>query len=114
MGLQLQSRCLVYLDLPHEPTCFMTCWQTIMFWYYTGQIMRFGEDIPTYDGQEILAVWDMGYHNFGADWIRKFIQHMFISLLPMNFYSRWIFTLSTDRNASMKYIKTVSLRISEL
>jgi hypothetical protein len=71
------------LDLPHQPTCFMTVEKQLHFGTTDGQIMRFDESLPTFDGEEIIATWDMGYNNFGADWLRKSIQLMFISILPL-------------------------------
>ena len=53
----------------------------------------------------------MGYNNFGADWIRKFVQLMFISILPLVSTHVDIY-LSTDRNASMKFVKTVFYGLS--
>jgi hypothetical protein len=99
------------LDLPHEPTCFMTVEKQLLFGTTDGQLMRFDESITTFDGEEIIATWDMGYNNFGADWVRKFIQTMFISILP--FVSTHVdIYLSTDRDASFKFIKTVSYGLS--
>ena len=99
------------LDLPHHPTCFMTVEKQLHFGTTDGQIMRFDENLPTFDGLEIIATWDMGYNNFGADWIRKFIQFMFISILPLTNTHLDIY-LSTDRDSSLKFIKTVSYGLS--
>jgi hypothetical protein len=99
------------LGLPHEPTCFMTVGKQLHFGTTGGHIMRFDENLATFDGEEIVATWDMGYHNFGADWMRKFIQLMFISIVPYVSTHVDIY-LSTDRDASMKFIKTVSYGLS--
>jgi hypothetical protein len=99
------------LDIPHEPTCFMTAEKELYFGTTDGQIMRFDTSIATYDGQEIIATWDMGYFNFGADWIRKFIQTMFISILPLTSTHVDIY-LSTDRDSSFRFVKTVSYGLS--
>lgn len=99
------------LDLPHQPTCFMTVEKELYFGTETGQIMKFDESVTTYDGAEIVAVWEMGYHNFGVDYRRKFVQFMFISLLPL-LTTHVDICLSTDRDASYKFIKTVSYALS--
>ena len=89
----------------------MTVDKKLLFGTTDGQIMRFDENLPTFDGEEIIATWDMGYTNFGTDWLRKFIQFMFISIVP--YVSTHIdIYLSTDRNASMKFIKTVEYGLS--
>jgi hypothetical protein len=85
------------LDLPHQPTCFMTVEKQLYFGTETGQIMKFDESLKTYDGQIIDAVWYMGFYNFGVDWLRKFIQRMFVSLKPET-RSKVVVTYETDRN----------------
>ena len=85
------------LDLPHEPTCFMTCEKQLYFGTSTGQIMKFDESLKTYDGTTIDAVWYMGFYNFGADWLRKFLQRLFVSLKPET-RSKILITYETDRN----------------
>ena len=99
------------LDLPHQPTCFMTVDKRLHFGTTDGQIMRFDQNLPTFDGLEIIATWDMGYNNFGADWLRKFIQLMFISILPLVSTHIDVY-ISTDRNASFKFIKRLSYGLS--
>lgn len=99
------------LDLPHEPTCFMTVDKQLHFGTTDGQIMRFDENIPTFDGEEIIATWDMGYNNFGADYIRKFVQIGFISILPLVSTHVDVY-ISTDKNAPFKFIKKVYYGLS--
>lgn len=99
------------LDLPHEPTCFMTVDKHLLFGSDTGQIMRFAENEPTFDGEEITATWEMGYYNFGADYLRKFIQHMFISILPM-VSSHVDIHLSTDIRAAYRFVKRISYNLT--
>ena len=70
------------LDIPHEPTCFLAVDGKLCFGTDNGTIMRFDESLPTYDGEKITAVWKMGFYNFGVDWLRKFIQRIFVSILP--------------------------------
>ena len=98
------------LDLPHEPTCFMTVDKHLYFGTDTGEIMKFAEDEPTFNGDEIVATWEMGYYNFGADYLRKFIQHMFISLLPLVSTHVDIY-LSTDVRAAFKHIKRIGYQL---
>lgn len=61
-----------------------------------GQIMKFDEDLTTYNGNIIDAVWYMGFYNFGVDWLRKFITRMFVSLKP-EVRAKAIVTYETDR-----------------
>lgn len=97
------------LDLPHEPTCFMTIEKQLYFGTTTGQIMKFDESLKTYDGEAINAVWEMGFYNFGVDWLRKFIQKIFISLKPET-RSKVVVSYETDRsNSSGELIAEYSL-----
>jgi hypothetical protein len=70
------------LDLPHEPTCFISIEGELYFGTTAGQIMRFDEDLRTYDGATITATWEMGFTSFGSEWLRKFIQKMYESIKP--------------------------------
>ena len=87
------------LDLPDEPTCFMTIEKQLYFGTTTGQIMKFDESLKTYDGQNIVATWYMGFFSFGADWLRKFIQRMFVSILPLT-KTHVDITYITDRDGT--------------
>jgi len=71
------------LSLPHTPTCFIAIDKYLYFGTTDGMIMKFDENVATYDGTTIEANWEMGFTNFGADWLRKFLQRLFISLLPL-------------------------------
>ena len=87
MGLQLprnrrkrgERGAWYILDLPHEPTCFMTVDKKLCFGTTDGQIMMFRRKRSTFDGGNHCNV-GYGIPQFGADWIRKFIQMMFISI----------------------------------
>jgi hypothetical protein len=85
------------LDLPHEPTCFITAEKEFYFGTTDGQIMRFDDNVGTFDGALIDAYWNMGFYNFTVDWLRKFIQRLFVSILP--FLKTHIdITYETDRS----------------
>jgi hypothetical protein len=86
------------LDLAHTPTCFATIDSKLYFGTADGQIMKFDESKLTYDGTTIDAEWEMGFYNFGVEWIQKFIQRLYISLKP-ELRSRVVVTYSTDRNS---------------
>lgn len=71
------------LDLPHTPTCFTIAESVLYIGTSDGRIMKLGTDKLTFDGETIVANWEMGFFSFGVDWIRKFIQRLFITLLPL-------------------------------
>jgi hypothetical protein len=72
------------LDLPHTPTCFLICEQDLYIGTTDGKIMRYSGDYLTFDGEVIDATWEMGFYSFGTDWLRKFIQRLFITLKPLS------------------------------
>lgn len=98
------------IDLAHTPTCFTLVESGLYFGTEDGQIMKFSDDDMTFDGDDIEAVWEMGFHNFGVDWIRKFINRIFISLLPMT-KTHVKISYQTDRSASSN-VYTASYGIS--
>jgi len=99
------------LDLPDTPTCFCLVGDAMYFGTSAGQIMRFDESIGTFNGATITATWEMGFFNFGVEWIRKFIQRLFVSILPLTATHIDIY-LKTDRNANYQFIKTISYALS--
>jgi hypothetical protein len=88
-----------HLDLPDEPTCFITINKKLYFGTTNGQIMKFDESLKTYNGQVIKAVWKMGFFNFTVDWLRKFIQRMYVTILP-RIKTHVNLTYDTDRGSS--------------
>lgn len=88
------------LEVPHTPTCFLVLDTKMCFGTTAGQVMMFDETLGTYNGAVITAEWEMGYFNFGVDWLRKFAQSFFISLLPLATTHVDIY-ISTDRNAAL-------------
>lgn len=99
------------LDLPHVPTIFLAVDGKLCFGTTNGQIMQFDETLATYDGLEIIADWEMGYYNFGVEWLRKFILRMFITILPYTSTHVDIY-VSTDRNAAFQLVGTVKYGLS--
>lgn len=99
------------LELAHTPTCFIAIDKYLYFGTTDGMIMKFDETLGTYDGEKIVAEWEMGFTNFGADWLRKFIQRLFISLLPLTQTHIDIY-IATDRNSEYQYIGRASYALS--
>lgn len=45
-----------------------------------GTIMRFDPALSTNAGTIINAVWEMGFHDFGAEWLNKYMNNIWITL----------------------------------
>ena len=99
------------LELPDTPTCFCLVGKALYFGTTAGQIMRFGENIGTFNGTIIEAVWEMGFFNFGVEWLRKFVQRLFVSILPLTATHIDIY-IKTDRNSNYQFVKTISYALS--
>lgn len=99
------------LDLAHTPTCFIAIDKYLYFGTDGGTIMMFDPSVGTYDGETITAEWEMGFTNFGADWLTKFVQRLFISLLPLTTTHVDVY-VSTDKNAAYQLVGTVSYALS--
>jgi len=70
------------LEFPDTPTCFVAADNDLYIGTTAGEIMRLDKDVVTYGGETISATWEMGFTHFGADWVRKFIQKAFLTILP--------------------------------
>ncbi|MHC1722735.1 MAG: hypothetical protein AB9836_05970 [Aminipila sp.] len=71
------------LDLPDTPTCFTEVDKELYFGTTTGQIMKLEKALATYNGKTIEAYWEMGFFNFGVEWLRKFLRRMFVTIKPL-------------------------------
>jgi len=84
--------------LTDTPTCFYVIDGDLYFGTSNGQIMKFDKAVYTDNGITISATWEMGFYNFGAEWIRKFMNELWISLKP-EAKSSVDLTYQTDREA---------------
>lgn len=97
------------LDLPDTPTCFTEVEKELYFGTTSGQIMQFKQGLQTYNGQTINAQWEMGFFNFGVEWLRKFLRRMFVTIKPMT-TTHIDITYETDKsNQSDVYTAKYSL-----
>lgn len=99
-----------YLELAHSPTCFAIIGDSLCFGTETGQIMRIDEDVLTFDGQAISAIWEMGFTDFDTEWQQKFVREIYLSLKPM-MLSHVDLSYETDRASNAKTY-TASYRLT--
>jgi hypothetical protein len=67
-----------YTNIP--ATCFITIDQELYFGTTNGQIMKFQSNLRNDNGVAIEAEWQMGFYDWGAEWLRKFTNNTWISL----------------------------------
>lgn len=95
--------------LSDVPTCFYVIENELHFGTKNGQIMKFDRTLYTDNGVTIQSIWEMGFYSFGSEWIRKFMNEMWISLKP-EVKSQVHLTYQTDRDAkSDTYTATYSM-----
>lgn len=84
--------------LTDTPTCFYVINDDLHFGTTNGQIMRFDYTLRNDNGTAFRRLWQMNFYDFEAEWIRKFMNEMWMSLKPEDKTSV-SFTYQTDREA---------------
>lgn len=92
-------------ELAHYVTCLMVAENDLYFGTDGGQIMKFGDEERTDNGIAIAAHWEMGFYAFGAEYLQKFINEMWIALKPDDLTSISV-SYQTERNASSPIFST--------
>lgn len=70
-----------------------------------GEIMKFDPDVRTFNAGAISAEWEMGFYDWGKEWLRKFTGNTWIAIQPeskVNVDVYWI----TDRDTVAKQATT--------
>lgn len=80
-------------------TCFLVADDILYFGTTSGQIMKFDANKLSDNGTAIISTWEMNFYDFIAEWLKKFITEMWISMKPEARASVSI-TYQTDRNSS--------------
>ncbi len=65
-----------------EITCFLIADNEMYIGTPNGQIMKFDTLERDDNGTIIEAIWEMGFYDFLAEWLRKFLNRIWISLQP--------------------------------
>lgn len=96
-------------QLAHSVTCLMVADDILYFGTTGGQIMKFDSTVTNDNGTATSARWEMNFYDFDAEYLRKFLTEMWISLLPQTKSSVNI-TYQTDRQGtSDTYTATYNL-----
>jgi hypothetical protein len=87
-------------------TCFLVANNEMHIGTSQGQIMKFSNSNRTDNGIAISARWEMNFYDFEAEYLRKFLTEMWISIKPDNKSSVSI-TFETDRVGNSKVFTAV-------
>lgn len=69
-------------ELADEITCFLVADNDLYIGTPDGQIMKFDSSHRNDNGTAIAARWEMSFYDFDAEYLRKFLTEMWISLKP--------------------------------
>lgn len=70
------------LEIPHKVTSLLCDEGSIYLGTETGQIMIFEDELTSYNGEIIKAVWESGFYDFEIDYKRKTMRTLFFALKP--------------------------------
>jgi hypothetical protein len=68
--------------LDDTPTCFTVIDGEMYFGNTAGEIMKFDDDLRSFDGDDIDADCEMGFYDVEVEYLRKYLSKTWISLLP--------------------------------
>jgi hypothetical protein len=63
-------------------TCFLEIDGDLYFGTANGTIEKFDESNLNDNGTAIIAEWEMGFYDFDAEWLTKYINNLWISIAP--------------------------------
>lgn len=74
-----------------------------------GRVVKWGEEFQTFDGQTIRAHWEMNFSDFGAAYLRKTMNRLWILLQPQANSSAEIGFITNKKESTVK--KTIRYKI---
>lgn len=95
---QYENETYSYMELKHNVTCYVEKDCTLYFGTSTGEIMEISGDYTNFDGQVIDCYWEGGFYDFGAEYQRKNMSKLWLSLKP-NTKSSIILSYISDRES---------------
>lgn len=74
-----------------------------------GRVVKWGEEFQTFDGDTIRAHWEMNFSDFGAAYLRKTMNRLWILLQPQSNSSAEIGFITNKKESTVK--KTIRYKI---
>ena len=100
------------LRLAHEIKELVTVGDILYMTTQSGKLMRFGEDFSTFDGEIIKAHWEMNFYDFGAEYLRKTMNRLWVLMQPQARSSAEIGYVSNRNESPIK--KRIEYQLSVL
>lgn len=71
-----------YYELFNKVKCITTINGNVYFGTDNGQLMKFDKEFRNDNSNVVNASWEMGFYDFGEEWLRKYLNKTWISLEP--------------------------------
>lgn len=90
------------LSLDHEVQELSEMNSNIYMATQDGKLMKFGEEFSTFDGEIIKAHWEMNFYDFGAEYLRKTMNKLWVLMQPQASSSAEISYISNRNESPIK------------
>lgn len=100
------------LALAHEIQELIAIDDVIYMVTQQNKLMRFGEEFQTFDGENIKAHWEMNFYDFGAEYLRKTMNRLWVLMQPQASSSAEIGYISNRNESPTK--KRIEYKLSML
>lgn len=90
------------LNLAHEVKELQVFNGVLYMTTQEGKLMRFGEEFQTYDGEIIKSHWEMNFYDFGAEYLRKTMNRLWVLMQPQAKSSAEIGYISNRNESPIK------------
>lgn len=100
------------LNLAHEVKELQVFNNVLYMVTQEGKLMRFGEEFQTFDDETIKAHWEMNFYDFGAEYLRKTMNRLWVLMQPQAKSSAEIGYISNKNESPVK--KKIEYKLSVL
>lgn len=98
-----------YYELYNNIKSIITIDDTFYFGTDNGQIMKFDSEFTNDNGNVISAEWQMGFYDWGEEWLRKYLNKTWVSLKPE---SRSSIDVAWETNVDGSLVNPVPIQYS--
>lgn len=90
------------IKLAHELKEFQVFNNVLYMITQEGKLMKFGEEYQTFDSETIKAHWEMNFYDFGAEYLRKTMNRLWVLMQPQAKSSAEIGYISNRNESPVK------------
>lgn len=93
-------------------TCYTNLGNFVYMGLEDGRVVKWGEDFTTFDGDTISAHWEMNFSDFGAAYLRKTMNRLWVLMQPQAKSSAEIGYITNRKESTVK--KRIEYKIQVL